>query len=98
MEEEPLIEKWADLAETSHVIAVPFFIADGLHSYEDIPVLLGLREEGNPAKKGEVFEGNPYQLRGKTLAYSPAIGTDKRMSQVILDQVKNFIFTHLTSK
>jgi len=95
MEEEPLIEKWDSLAKTSHVVAVPFFIADGLHSYEDIPVLLGMREEGDVAEKGEVFAGNPYTLRGKTLAYSPAIGTDKNMAQVILDQVNKFIDTQL---
>lgn len=96
MEEEPLIENWAELAQTPSVIVVPFFIADGLHSYEDIPVLLGLREEGNPAEMGVIFAGNPYQLRDKTLCYCPAIGTDKRIAEVILNQYSNFISTHLS--
>lgn len=91
MEEEPLIENWDKLAETPNVIVVPFFIADGLHSYEDIPVLLGLREEGNPAEPGVLFEQNPFKLREKTLCYCPAIGTDKRISEVILQQVSKFI-------
>jgi sirohydrochlorin cobaltochelatase len=42
MEEPPLISDWQKLTRTSNVIVVPFFISDGLHSYEDIPRLLGI--------------------------------------------------------
>jgi sirohydrochlorin cobaltochelatase len=42
MEEPPLICEWRKLTDTPNVVVVPFFIADGLHSYEDIPVLLGI--------------------------------------------------------
>ena len=42
MEEPPLISDWRKLTETPNVVVVPFFISDGLHSYEDIPVLLGI--------------------------------------------------------
>src|SRR5436189_94912 len=42
MEELPLVSDWRKLTKTRHVVAVPFFISDGLHSYEDIPVLLGI--------------------------------------------------------
>ena len=41
MEESPLVSDWRKLAKTHNVVVVPFFISDGLHSYEDIPVLLG---------------------------------------------------------
>src|SRR5881296_4169751 len=41
MEEQPLVSDWRKLTKTRHVVVVPFFISDGLHSYEDIPVLLG---------------------------------------------------------
>src|SRR5207247_10343988 len=40
MEEPPLISDWRKLTNTPNVVVVPFFISDGLHSYEDIPVLL----------------------------------------------------------
>src|SRR2546425_11892479 len=40
MEEPPLVSEWRKLTRTSNVVVVPFFISDGLHSYEDIPVLL----------------------------------------------------------
>ena len=39
MEEAPLISDWARLTTTPNVVVVPFFISDGLHSYQDIPVM-----------------------------------------------------------
>jgi len=42
MEEPPLVSDWQKLTRTPKVVVVPFFISDGLHSYEDIPRLLGI--------------------------------------------------------
>jgi sirohydrochlorin cobaltochelatase len=42
MEEPPLVSDWPKLTKTRNVVVVPFFISEGLHSYEDIPVLLGI--------------------------------------------------------
>jgi sirohydrochlorin cobaltochelatase len=42
MEEPPLVSEWGKLTKTRNVVVVPFFISDGLHSYEDIPALLGI--------------------------------------------------------
>ena len=42
MEEPPLVSDWRKLTKTPNVVVVPFFISDGLHSYEDIPKLLGI--------------------------------------------------------
>ena len=52
MEEPPLICEWRNLTDTPNVVVVPFFIADGLHSYEDIPLLLGIkrRSSGQPPR------------------------------------------------
>jgi sirohydrochlorin cobaltochelatase len=73
------------------VVVIPFFISDGLHSYQDIPVLLGIRDEIGPAaSQSEVFMSNPHSLHGKNLYYGSAIGTDPMMAEVILDQVKAF--------
>src|SRR5882757_6238523 len=51
MEEAPLVSDWRKLTETPNVIVVPFFISDGLHSYEDIPRLLGITD-GHPERSG----------------------------------------------
>jgi sirohydrochlorin cobaltochelatase len=42
MEEPPLVSEWRKLTNTPNVVVVPFFISDGLHSYEDIPRLVGI--------------------------------------------------------
>jgi sirohydrochlorin cobaltochelatase len=91
MEEAPFIAEWDALAAAPNVVVVPFFIADGLHSYQDIPVMLGIeRELTAAASEREVFRENPYHLRGRTLFYSSAVGTDALMPEVILDQVRAF--------
>jgi len=95
MEEAPFIAKWDELSPTQNVIVVPFFIADGLHSYQDIPVLLGIEDEVGPAaSQSDAFRQNPHQLKGKTLYYSSAIGTERLMADVILDQVADFDTKH----
>src|ERR1700749_2761403 len=63
MEEEPLIAKWDEHATQPNVVVVPFFIADGLHSYEDIPVLLGIAAQSTGAASAtekDIFRHNPY--------------------------------------
>jgi sirohydrochlorin cobaltochelatase len=47
MEEPPLVADWRKLTKTPTVVVVPFFISDGLHSYEDIPKLLGIARENS---------------------------------------------------
>ncbi len=97
MEEAPLIAEWDRLATSANVVVVPFFIADGLHSYEDIPVLLGIAEESPGAASAEganVFAKNPYRLRGRTLFYASSIGTEAGFADVILDQAAAFDASH----
>ncbi len=95
MEEPPLISDWEKLTTRPNVVVVPFFIADGLHSYQDIPVMLGTEEEGQPAaSQREVFRKNPHHLRERTLYYASAIGTEPTMADVILEQIATFDLTH----
>lgn len=97
MEEAPLIADWDKLSTQPNVVVVPFFISDGLHSYEDIPVLLGISEESPGAASAsgkEVFEKNPYDRRGRSLFYASAIGTEPLFTEIILDQVEAFDALH----
>lgn len=84
METPPKIEDWREVTSRRDVIAVPFFIADGLHSDEDIPELLGIVGGGDA---GDREHRNPHLLDGRRLYYSRAVGTDPGMAGVILDQV-----------
>ena len=95
MEEPPLIADWAELTSAQNVIVVPFFISDGLHSYQDIPVLLGIESEITAAaserlRQGEVFMENPRHLRGRALYYASAIGTEAQFAEVIVEQAAAF--------
>ena len=93
MEEPPLVSDWRKLTKTHHVVVVPFFISDGLHSYEDIPGLLGIANggprEGSRAKRAEVFRRNPYTIDNRSLFYAPSIGTDPGFADIILEQALN---------
>lgn len=91
MEEPPLVAEWAQLTDTPHVVVVPFFISDGLHSYQDIPVLLGIESEVTAAaSQQEVFRRNPYLLHGRSLYYASAIGTEARFADIIVEQARAF--------
>jgi sirohydrochlorin cobaltochelatase len=73
------------------VVVVPFFISDGLHSYQDIPVLLGIEPEPTAAaSQREVFRHNPHRLHGRDLYYASAIGTEGRFADIILEQAAGF--------
>jgi sirohydrochlorin cobaltochelatase len=94
MEEPPLVADWKKLTSSPNVVVVPFFISDGLHSYEDIPVLLGITEERSTSNRisagGEIFQRNPYKMDNRSLFYAPSIGTDPRFADIILAQTQNF--------
>lgn len=91
MEEPPLISDWQKLTDTPHVVVVPFFISDGLHSYQDIPVLLGIESETTAAASAqEVFRRNPYAVRGRSLHYASAIGTEAKFADIIIEQAEIF--------
>lgn len=84
MEEPPLVSDWERLTNTPNVVVVPFFVSDGLHSYEDIPVLLGI----DPRAKN--ISDNPHQLHHRALYYAGAIGSHARLADIILEQVAGF--------
>jgi sirohydrochlorin cobaltochelatase len=94
MEEAPLVADWRKLTSTPNVVAVPFFISDGLHSYEDIPVLLGIAaagsSNGHSENSGEIFRHNPYTIDHRRLFYAGAIGTDSRFARLIVAQAESF--------
>src|SRR4029453_8413770 len=75
MEEPPLVSEWRKLAKGPNVVVVPFFISDGLHSYEDIPVFLGIANgrSASPshAPRDDISRRNPYRIDGRTLFYAP---------------------------
>ena len=90
MEEEPRVGDCYQLAQAKNIVMVPFFISDGLHSYEDIPVMLGEPEPvvQQRLKSGQPTWRNPTEKKGKHVWYSTSIGSEPRIADVILERVK----------
>ena len=90
LEEEPRVARWHEFVCTRNAVVVPFFISDGLHTQEHIPVLLGeserlvrqRRQGGQPAWK------NPSEKHGKLLWYARSVGAAPQLAEVILDRVR----------
>jgi sirohydrochlorin cobaltochelatase len=100
MEEPPFVSDWRKLTKTRNVVVVPFFISDGLHSYEDIPRLLGIVvaaavDRGQPGSafpattRGKIFRHSPYRIDGRFLFYAASIGTCPGFADIIIEQAKS---------
>jgi sirohydrochlorin cobaltochelatase len=93
MEEEPGIGRVYDLAGTRHVVIVPFFIGEGPHPREDVPVLLGgsegwIRErlaQGMPAWT------NPTERHGRLVWYAASVGDAPQLSDLIMELVNESV-------
>src|SRR3989441_12148516 len=81
MEEPPRVAEWRQLTKTPNVVVVPFFISDGLHSYEDIPELVGIATSSSASVFGA------HKIDNRRLYYAPSIGTDAGVADIILEQV-----------
>ena len=90
MEETPRIAGCHALAGTKNCVVVPFFISDGLHVVEDIPVLLGEPERLVKARlaAGQPTWRNPTEQQGKLFWYSLSVGTEPGLADVILERVQ----------
>ena len=90
MEEEPRIGDCYTMAKARNIVMVPFFISDGLHSYEDIPVMLGEAERivQKRYKEGQPTWRNPTEKKGKLVWYTPSIGNEAHLPDVILERVR----------
>lgn len=93
MEEDPRIGACYEMTDAKNIVMVPFFISDGLHSYEDIPVMLGEPEKTvrERLKLGQPTWRNPTEKRGKRLWYSASIGNEPHIADVILERVREVV-------
>jgi sirohydrochlorin cobaltochelatase len=90
LEEEPKISSCYDLAKTKNIVVAPFFIGEGMHVQEDIPILLG--EPERIVKKrlqgGKAPWRNPTERKGKLVWYAESVGSDPALADVILERVR----------
>ena len=90
MEEAPFIKDCHALVKNKNLIVVPFFISDGLHAVEDIPVLLGEPERivKERLAAGQPTWRNPTERGGKLIWYASSVGTEPLLAEVILERVR----------
>jgi sirohydrochlorin cobaltochelatase len=90
MEEAPFIKGCHETAKTKNIVMVPFFIGDGLHAVEDIPVLLGEPERivKERLAAGQPTWRNPTERGGKLIWYSSSVGTEPLLADVILERAR----------
>ena len=90
LEEDPRIEKCYELARTKNIIIVPFFISDGMHTREDIPIMLGEPERivRERLATGQPTWRNPTERKDKFVWYADAVGTEPAVADIILQRVK----------
>ncbi len=90
MEEEPRIGDCYNMAATRNILMVPFFISDGLHSFEDIPEMLGEAKKvvHERLRSGQPTWRNPTEKKGKLVWYSRSIGNEPHIADVIMERVR----------
>ena len=90
MEEAPFIADCYTATGARHMVVVPFFISDGLHTLEDIPILLGEPETAVKERlaAGQPTWSNPTERNGKLVWYTPAIGNEPDLQEIVLERVR----------
>jgi sirohydrochlorin cobaltochelatase len=91
LEEEPRIADITRFVRAPRIVVVPFFLSDGLHVCEDIPVLLGESEAVVQTRQqaGEWPWHNPTERHGKAIFYTPGVGSEPGIADVILERVRD---------
>ncbi|GAB6861022.1 hypothetical protein JCM17092_11110 [Haloplanus litoreus] len=80
MDEAPYVDDVLDRFDAADVAVVPLFIADGFHTQDEIPELLGITDDpraGYPV---------PGTVEGRRIWYTSAVGTDPLMPEVLLER------------
>jgi sirohydrochlorin cobaltochelatase len=90
LDEDPRIGECYRLCETKNMVVVPFFISNGMHVQEDIPILLGepARIVRQRLERTTAPWRNPAEKHGKLVWYTQSVGTDPLLADVILERVR----------
>ena len=93
LEEDPRVGRWPELAHTRNVVVVPFFMGDGMHVEQDIPVLLGeaARIVDQRVKANQPPWRNPTEKHGKRVWYSRSVGSHEGMVELIVARVREAV-------
>ncbi|MBI5387804.1 MAG: hypothetical protein HZA90_24340 [Verrucomicrobia bacterium] len=90
LEEPPFIGDCYALGRAPNFVLVPFFMADGLHTAEDIPIRLGESTANVQARlqTGQSTWRNPTEKHGKRVWVSRCVGTEPILADLILERMR----------
>ena len=90
LEETPFIRDAWTLVSSPNVVLVPFFLSDGLHVQEDIPVLLGEPRDRvtGRVQRGQSTWRNPTERGGRRLWLAEPVGHEPRLADVIVERAR----------
>ena len=93
LEEEPRIGACYQLAKTKCLVVVPFFISEGMHVQEDIPVLLGEPDRlvRQRLEQRQTTWRNPSEKQGKLVWLASSVGSDPRLAEIILERASEAV-------
>jgi sirohydrochlorin cobaltochelatase len=74
LDDEPFIPDVYDITQATNIIALPYFLASGSHTTVDVPRELGIE-----------FGRAPATVKGRRVYYTPPIGIDEDICNMILD-------------
>jgi len=66
------------------IVVVPLFLLPGLHVTDDIPIILGLKD-GTTDESDKIVKA-PEDVE---IIYTPNIGGDERLAEIVADRVKS---------
>ena len=80
LDEDPEIDDVTEFFETTDIIVVPLFVADGYHTQEDIPEDMGLTEDYRTGWE------TPAEVEGHRIWYAGAVGTESLTADVVIER------------
>ena len=89
IEQEPLVDLWAERSPATDAIMVPYFMSLGYHVADDIPARLGLNpDDPGLARLGREWPAaGPYEVSGRRLWYTRAVGYEPEMADLVVETV-----------
>jgi sirohydrochlorin cobaltochelatase len=78
LDDEPNIPSIYERTTAQNLVAVPFFLASGSHTTQDVPLALGIE-----------YGGYPANVNGRDVYYTPPIGTDDVICDLIIELARD---------
>lgn len=90
LDDTPSIPDVYSMTTAPYIIAVPFFLAAGSHTTQDVPEALGMplftpNPDADPRKTDEIPALRASQVEGRTVIYTQPIGTKVELSRMAID-------------